>query len=72
MITKYKDRIVETTTKTTYFEPLEKELIEIEDRLKDLEKGPDEILMPNDMKFGEMERLNNRKQEILHKYGDFI
>ena len=63
-IAKYKDRIVETTTKTTYLYPLKKELEEIEEELEKLEKEPDEILAPNDEKFFRIDKLLERKEEI--------
>ena len=61
---KTKDKVIKTTTETIHLYPLKKELEEIEEELEKLEKEPDEILMPNDGKFLEIDRLNERKEEI--------
>jgi hypothetical protein len=61
-----KDTIKIISTKEEIFDvkKLKEELAKIEISITETEKEPNEILMPNDTKFYELERLNNRKKEL--------
>lgn len=56
--------ITETIEKVYNREELEAELQGIDSQLASLENEPNEITVPNDSKFFQIEQLNNRKAEI--------
>jgi len=63
-ITRTKDYLTRTTKEVIDLRPLKAELIEIEKQLVELDKEPDEIMLPNDFKLQELQRLEIRKHEI--------
>jgi hypothetical protein len=63
-ITRTKGTITKVTTEMIYLQPLKDELIEIEKQLVDLEKEPDEVLVPNDEKFLRISQFKDRIFDI--------
>lgn len=62
-----KNTLTKTITETIDLRPLKDELTYINSQIAELEKQPDEITVPNDVKFAEINLLNIRK-EIINKF----